>query len=115
VNIKLNTPVLVLCQIVWQSPATVCAALVTAVWPDDTGNINTNVAPVLVDVIAFPNGHAPVCLQQLRVHDLRSQGSSDIADAHGFAFLVDDDGDEVFTARDPRPMPKTTEAVGSGG
>ena len=103
-NIETTSLVKVLCDITRAGePNPPCAAIVTALYPDSSGNTNTAVGAVLVDVTAFPNGHPPICVQQLRVYDKRSQGGLVDADAHGFAFITDDVTGAVAVGRKQSP------------
>jgi hypothetical protein len=97
--IQLRALVLLQSAITWQNSLPHCPALVTAVWPGEDGNTETENGPVMVDVIGFPNGQQPRSVQRVRVFDLRSQVAND--DLHGVAYVTDDLAEGTVVPKPP--------------
>lgn len=66
--------------------------LVTAIWPDDTGNTDVSVAGVrcTVLVLDYEAQFSPCHRASTMVYANRSQGGNSAQDGDGFAYVVDD-------------------------
>jgi len=104
-NLTIGNQVFVESSVTWRSGIFIAPAIVTSVYPDTTGNLDPSVAPVTVNVTAFPDSVAPVSVQQIQVYQNRSQGGFAARDNGGWAFVVDDTV-SLAPAIKPRPVVK---------
>ena len=71
------------------------AGIVTAVWPDESGNLDPTAATVLCSIYVLPMlaGDQPRCIT-VRVYDIESNAGNAAVDAAGYAFVNRDQEQE---------------------